>query len=110
VHGARYAPGGQSPEQGFDCSGLVWWAYRQVGREIAHNGGAQLATTQPVDIGQARPGDIVYFADGGYIFHVGLYAGNGVMLHAPREGETVSFASLTDSYWSSYLMGFGRVP
>jgi cell wall-associated NlpC family hydrolase len=110
AHGAPYVAGGQSPEPGFDCSGLVWWAYEQAGRQIERDGGAQLATTQPVDSSQARPGDIVFFSDGGFVFHSGLYAGNGVMLHAPREGETVSYASLSDTYWSRYLVGFGRVP
>jgi cell wall-associated NlpC family hydrolase len=109
MHGVPYLAGGQSPEHGFDCSGLVWWAYLQTGREIARDAGSQLATSQPIDIGQARPGDLVFFADGGAIFHVGLYAGNGNMLHAPREGETVSFASLSDPYWSGYLAGFGRM-
>lgn len=110
--GTPYVYGGQSPEVGFDCSGFVWWAYQQVGVNLPRPSDAQFYSLQPIDASQAQPGDIVAFADpawGSGITHVGLYAGNGLMLHAPREGEVVSFASIYDSYWGAHLVGFGRV-
>lgn len=107
--GRPYVPAGHAPETGFDCSGLVWWAYQQIGRNLPRDTGGQMAATTPIDATQLRPGDLVFFADGGTVFHVGLYAGDGLMLHAPREGETVEFANLSEAYWSGYLAGYGRV-
>jgi cell wall-associated NlpC family hydrolase len=112
VAGTPYVYGGQSPDDGFDCSGFVWWAYQQVGVSIPRPSGAQWASLQQIDASEARPGDIVAFADpawGGGITHVGLYAGNGMMLHAPREGQVVSYDNIYDTYWGAHLVGFGRV-
>jgi len=110
--GTPYVYGGQSPEIGFDCSGFTWWAYQQVGITIPRPSGAQWSALQKIDAVQAQPGDIVAFADpawGSGITHVGLYAGNGLMLHSPREGQVVSFSNIYDSYWGAHLVGFGRV-
>lgn len=108
-HGAPYVAGGSSPDVGFDCSGLVSWAYRQLGIQIPRDGASQWDATSRIDASELRPGDIVFFASDGYIFHVGIYAGNGVMLHAPNSGDSVSYASLSEPYWVTYLAGYGRV-
>lgn len=110
--GTPYVYGGQSPDVGFDCSGFTWWAYQQIGISIPRPSDTQWAASQKIDASQAQPGDIVAFADpafGSGITHVGLYAGNGLMLHSPREGQVVSFSNIYDSYWGTHLVGFGRV-
>lgn len=110
--GTPYVYGGQSPAVGFDCSGFTWWSYQQAGVNIPRPSDAQWASLIKIDGSQAQAGDIVAFADPAYgsgITHVGLYAGNGMMLHAPREGQVVSFSNIYDSYWGAHLVGFGRV-
>jgi cell wall-associated NlpC family hydrolase len=92
---------------GFDCQGLVFWAYQQVGIELPRGTAAQWNATARISAEELQPGDLVFF--GSDLFHVGLYAGNGYMLHSPREGMTVEIVSLSESYWSSHLVGYGRV-
>ena len=92
---------------GFDCSGLVYWAYQQVGVELPRGSAAQWGATSRITAEELQPGDLVFF--GADLFHVGLYAGNGYMLHSPREGMTVEMVSLSESYWSTHLVGYGRV-
>jgi hypothetical protein len=93
---------------GFDCSGLVYWAYQQVGVTLPRGSAAQWDATTRISAEELQPGDLVFF--GADLFHVGLYAGNGYMLHSPREGSTVEIVSLSESYWSANLYGYGRVP
>ena len=92
---------------GFDCQGLVYWAYQQVGIELPRGTAAQWNATARISAEELQPGDLVFF--GADLFHVGLYAGNGYMLHSPREGMTVEIVSLSESYWSAHLVGYGRV-
>jgi cell wall-associated NlpC family hydrolase len=92
---------------GFDCSGLVYWAYQQVGVTLPRGSAAQWDATTRITAEELQPGDIIFF--GADLFHVGLYAGNGYMLHSPREGMTVEIVSLSESYWSSNVVGYGRV-
>lgn len=89
---------------GFDCSGLVQYAVYQ-----ASHGTVMLArtTTEQVKQGSSvtqaelRPGDVIYFAlNGSGYDHVGIYVGGGRMIHAPRTGEVISYADITDAYWS----------
>lgn len=111
--GMPYAYGGASLEAGgFDCSGLVYWAYMQLGKELPRSTDGQWNVTQRIDTSQVQLGDIVFFAGtyGNGISHVGLYAGNGYFLHAPNEGQTVQLTPLSDSYWSAHFVGYGRVP
>jgi hypothetical protein len=104
--GSPYAGAGVTLD-GFDCSGLVYWAYQQVGVELPRGSAAQWNATTRISAEELQPGDIIFFGSG--LFHVGLYAGNGYMLHSPREGMTVEIVSLSEAYWSSHLYGYGRV-
>lgn len=111
--GMPYLWGGASLEAGgFDCSGLVYWAYKQLGKELPRTSEGQWAGTVRIDASEAQPGDLVFFADtfGSGISHLGMYAGNGYFLHSQTEGTPVQVSSLNDPYWSAHLAGFGRVP
>jgi cell wall-associated NlpC family hydrolase len=95
--GDPYVWGAAGPSA-FDCSGLVLWAYQQVGISLPHFTGAQWNMGIHVSRGQLEPGDLVFFyAD---IGHVGLYIGNGLMVDAPDFGETVQVEPVM---WNVYV-------
>ena len=83
--GVPYVYGGASPG-GFDCSGLVMWSYRQAGVRLPHSSTQQMRRGRRVTRHAIRPGDLVFSYGGG---HVGLYAGHGVVIAAPRAGAAV---------------------
>jgi len=91
--GTPYVFGGATPA-GFDCSGFVMYVYAKFGVSLPHSVGAQAARGTTISAAEARPGDIVVFNDGS---HDGFYAGNGMILDAPKPGGYVSVRPL----WSS---------
>lgn len=94
--GTPYLWGGTSPDTGFDCSGLVQHVYRQLGIELPRVSADQAQAGRPVaSIDEARPGDLVFWrgADG-RPNHIGIYAGNGMFLEAPRTGLNVRYRQL----------------
>ncbi len=97
--GVPYVWGGESPS-GFDCSGLVRFAYGQVGISLPHSSYALYDTGRAVSRTSLRPGDILFFSRLG---HVGIYVGNGRMVHAPQTGETVAVVSLSGGYGGSFV-------
>jgi cell wall-associated NlpC family hydrolase len=111
AQGTPYVWGGASyADGGFDCSGLMVWAYGLAGVTLPRTAAEQWAATPHITADQLRPGDLVFFADtnGPGITHVGMYAGDGVMLNAPNERDTVRLMALDDPYWQQHLVGFGR--
>ncbi len=106
--GAPYHFGG-ADLQGFDCSGLAVYVYGQAGVEIPRTADAQRRAARPVPIEALSPGDLVFFRiHSRHVNHVGIYAGNGRFIHAPRSGERVSFGSLEDAYYHKHFAGAGR--
>jgi cell wall-associated NlpC family hydrolase len=111
--GTPYLWGGREPG-GFDCSGLMQWAYAQAGVQIAGTAQDQYNTTQRINSDDLLPGDLIFFygtndASGTIVTHVGMYLGNGQMLHAPKEGDVVKIVSINNEFWQQHLYGFGRV-
>jgi cell wall-associated NlpC family hydrolase len=90
--GTPYVWGGAAPG-GFDCSGLVMWAYAQVGVSLPHSSYAQWNYGVPVSVDQLEPGDLVFF-DG--LGHVGMYIGGGQFIEAPHTGAFVQISNLND--------------
>lgn len=88
--GAEYVWGASGPSN-FDCSGLVQWAYRQVGVDLPRTSFEQSHVGEPVAFNDLRPGDLVIQNGGG---HVAMYAGDGQIIQAPQSGESVSYAAL----------------
>jgi len=87
--GVPYVWGGATPGVGFDCSGLVMWAWGQAGVSLPHYSGAQQADTVPVpSLADAQPGDLLFWGPGGDE-HVAMYLGGGSMIEAPQTGYTV---------------------
>ncbi len=124
--GTAYVWGGESYEEGgFDCSGLVLWAYNQIGAELPRTAAEQFDATARIDPRSVKPGDLIFFVntygigtdEGARIItteqrvvtHVGIYAGNGLMLHAPQEGDYIRLTTLNSTFWRTHLAGYGRV-
>ena len=89
--GTPYVWGGSSPRTGFDCSGLVQYVYGKVGIPLPHYTVSLYGRGRAVPRSRLRPGDLVFFSG---LHHVGIYAGGGKYIHAPRAGTTVRWASL----------------
>lgn len=110
--GRAYVWGGASPETGFDCSGFVSWVINNsgngwdVGRQTAEGLRRSCAAVSP---SEAKPGDLVFF-QGTYntagASHVGIYAGNGMMIHA---GNPVKYSNIRTPYWEGHLLSYGRI-
>ena len=103
--GVPYVWGGASP-RGFDCSGLVMYAYAQVGVSLPHSSYAQWNMGVSVPRDQLQPGDLVFF-DG--LGHVGLYIGGGMFVHAPHTGTVVQVASLDSGWYAATYVGARRI-
>ena len=94
--GVRYVFGGSSPS-GWDCSGFTSWVYRQHGIYLPHSAGAQARMGKRVSRSEARPGDLAYYPG-----HVGIYAGNGMILDAGNSAKNTSIRKLWNANWSFY--------
>ena len=104
--GTPYRWGGESPANGFDCSGLVRWAYGRVGLDLPHNSYALYGEGRRVRESRMEPGDILFFEGLG---HVGLYVGNGRMVHSPETGRNVEVVRLAGTNYGARLVGARRV-
>jgi cell wall-associated NlpC family hydrolase len=104
--GVPYRWGGASPTGGFDCSGLVYWAYGRLGVELPHSSYALYDLGRYVPRSKMATGDLLFFSGLG---HVGIYIGRGRMVHAPYSGRTVEVVTLGRSYYGSRLIGVRRV-
>ncbi|MDQ3038221.1 MAG: C40 family peptidase [Pseudomonadota bacterium] len=109
--GTPYRYGGNTPEGGFDCSGLVTYVYRDMldlrlprtSRELAQAQGPRIA------MAQLAGGDLVFFGEGDEVSHVGIYVGEGRFVHAPNAGGTVRLDHLDASWWRDHYSGARRL-
>ncbi|MEO6104020.1 MAG: C40 family peptidase [Pseudoxanthomonas sp.] len=109
--GTPYLYGGNTPQSGFDCSGLVNYVYRDMldlrlprtSRELAQVQGARIP---PEKLAAA---DLVFFGSQGSVSHVGIYVGEGRFVHAPSTGGTVRLDQLDGPYWRDHYSGAKRV-
>lgn len=107
---ASYRSGGASPGKGFDCSGLVYWAYKKNGIKVPRITTDQAKAGRGVPKSQARPGDIMVFRtrESQRGLHTGLYAGGDSFIHSPRKGQKVRKESM-QPYWGKRLVAVRRV-
>jgi len=109
--GVRYRWGGTDPKRGFDCSGLVVYAARSLGITLPRTAATQARTGVAVKKADLQAGDLVFFNTRGARYsHVGIYAGNGQFIHAPRTGAVVRIESMKTSYWNTRYTGARRLP
>jgi cell wall-associated NlpC family hydrolase len=104
--GVPYRWGGASPSAGFDCSGLVYWAYGRLGVGLPHSSYALYDRGRPVARSRMKPGDLLFFSGLG---HVGIYIGRGRMVHAPHSGTRVQVVRLGRSSYGGRLVGVRRI-
>ncbi|MFE0103772.1 NlpC/P60 family protein [Streptomyces sp. NPDC059009] len=97
--GKPYVSGGSGPNS-YDCSGLTQWAYNQAGVQITRTTYTQQNDGTKIGRGELKPGDLVFFNN---LAHVGFYAGNGQVLHAPHPGASVRYESM--SYLGTFQFG-----
>ena len=107
--GTPYRWGGNTPDSGFDCSGLIGYVYRnQVGTPPPRTV-AQLNTWgYPIDGSELRAGDLVVFGTGRQPSHAGIYVGEGRFVHAPSTGGTVRMDHLQSRHWARQNAAFRR--
>lgn len=109
--GKKYRAGCASPQKGFDCSGLVWWSYKQHGVSVPRITVDQAKTGKKVAACNLKAGDIVVFkvSRSPRGFHTGLYTGNGKFVHSPSSGKNVCMEELYGKYWKDKLVAIRRV-
>ena len=109
--GTPYRYGGNTPEGGFDCSGLVNYVFLDMldlrlprtSRELAASQGPRIATDR------LASGDLVFFGSDGQVSHVGIYVGEGRFVHAPNSGGTVRLDRLDGAWWREHYTGARRL-
>ncbi len=107
--GTPYVPGGRNPG-GFDCSGLVQWAYQSVGVKLPRTAREQSVIGQRITrVEDMRAGDIVAFRHPRRGYHTGIYVGDGKFVHSPRRRSSVKISSLDDPYFNNTFLGARRV-
>jgi cell wall-associated NlpC family hydrolase len=107
--GTRYRYGGTDPLEGFDCSGLVHYAYGQAGYDVPRTSRELFRAARKISVGEADPGDLMFFQDQTKLSHVGIYVGDGLFVHAPASGQNVSIARLDSPYYRHHLVAVGRL-
>ena len=110
MQGKPYVAGGESPRQGFDCSGLVHHVFKQFNFELPRNSSAMAEQLDPVPLNNLRAADLVFFnTQGSRYSHVGIYLGDGRFVHAPspRTGRVI-ISSMDNRYWNGHLSGARR--
>ena len=109
--GTPYRYGGNTPESGFDCSGLVNYVYRDMLDLRLPRTSRDLAAWQGPRIAPDRltAADLVFFGSSGQVSHVGIYVGEGRFVHAPTSGGTVRLDRLDGPYWRDHYSGAKRV-
>ena len=109
--GVTYKFGGNSPDSGLDCSGLVRHVFEEVtGVSLPRTAKEMSTLGAKIPVAQLQPGDLVFFNTRRFAFsHVGIYLGDNRFVHAPSQGSEVAIASIDQSYWQRHFNGARRV-
>lgn len=111
--GRPYHTAGESPREGFDCSGLVQWVYARHGVRLPRSTADQARRCRPVPWGKLRAGDLVFFTPSRKTnrLHVGIFDGQGGFIHSPKPGGRVREERIMAPYWrTAFSMGCRVLP
>lgn len=107
--GRRYRWGGSIPSTGFDCSGFTQWTFRQHDIPLPRTAREQFQVGERINRHELRAGDLVFYKiNRRGRWHVGVYMDEGIFVHSPRRGRSISEANMNDSYWAKRYMGARR--
>ena len=107
--GVPYKYGGADPREGFDCSGLVYYAYTSNGLFSPRTSQEQFSAARKIPLEQAAAGDLLFFRDQERLSHVGIYLGEGRFVHAPSSGDAVRIADIDAPYYQRNLVAVGSL-
>ncbi len=109
--GTPYRYGGNTPDAGFDCSGLIGYVFREAAALRLPRTTGELKALRGSDVARRalRSGDLVFFGSRGRVNHAGIYAGEGRFVHAPSSGGTVRLDALDGHYWRDHFLGGKRL-
>ena len=105
--GTPYKWGGNNPQRGFDCSGLMQYVHKNAGLIIPRTTAKQRDNSYTINYNQLQPGDMLFFKINRKTNHVGMYIGNRKFIHAPSTGKKVTIATMDSSYWHKRFVKFG---
>ncbi|MBU1342811.1 MAG: C40 family peptidase [Proteobacteria bacterium] len=105
--GLPYKWGGRSPKTGFDCSGLIVYTHQKADILIPRTAKAQFDNGKVVSLQNLQVADLVFFKDtkSNKVFHVGIFIGDNIFVHAPGQGRLVSYGYLNNSYFKKHYIG-----
>lgn len=109
--GEDYKYGGDDPDEGFDCSGLVHYSYKEAGLKLPRSAAAQKKAGRAIKFKDAQPGDLLFYHFGDRKagdLHVVLYLGDGEAVHAPVRNGEVEVIRITDRHWRDRYVGAAR--
>jgi len=108
--GIPYVYGGSTPA-GFDCSGFTSYVYKQLGYSLYRSSYQQINNGVPVSKSELQPGDLLLFKRQGAsrIHHVGIYVGNGMMIHSPQTGDVIKYTSIVSGYYNNCYYAARRI-
>jgi cell wall-associated NlpC family hydrolase len=110
--GEDYEYGGADPDDGFDCSGLIFYSYREAGVQLPRSAAAQRKAGRAIPFKDAKPADLLFyrFSDRGPAYlHVVMYLGDGQAVHAPARDGKVEVIRVTAPYWRQRYVGATRI-
>lgn len=109
--GTKYKYGGRSPSEGFDCSGFVYYVFKNFGYTLNPGASNQMSKAQLINKSDLLPGDLVFFNVGSSkkATHVGIYIGDNNFIHAINSSKPLAITSLSQNYYQKYYVGAGRV-
>lgn len=108
--GLPYVYGGSTPA-GFDCSGFTSYVFKQLGYDLNRSSYQQIDNGIPVSKSELMPGDLLLFKKQGAarIHHVGIYVGNGMMIHSPQTGDVIKYTSIVTGYYNNCYYAARRI-
>jgi cell wall-associated NlpC family hydrolase len=105
--GSPYVYGASAPGEGFDCSGLTYYAHHRAGLAIPRTAQAQRKAARPIKKSRLQAGDMVFFKTGPGTYHVGLMVDRERFVHASTSRKRVMVSKLDNPYWKAHYLGAG---